>query len=261
MDRIYLFFIRNDVWIYIVCGLGLFWYLFEFVRSQSLLRRAMYSLEFENAHRMRNHALSFILFFGAVITFVFYVNRSVAPSLPAELLSPPTPTPGAFATPLGTVEVPQEVGGEAPLPPGVPGLAPTVTLPAAPGSAGASDVITDTSAAGTPAAAPTAFVGCSPTLVLDEPLDGSVVFRTVNFRGSANTGEVHRYVIELNGPQTAGAWAPITQEPVPQPVLSGDLGSADLSQWQPGPYRVRLRALAASGEEVGQCLIAFTLDN
>jgi len=39
------------------------------------------------------------------------------------------------------------------------------------------------------------------------------------------------------------------------------LGQADLTQWQPGPYRVRMRALDATGNELGQCIIQITLDN
>ena len=93
MDRVYLFLIRNDVWIYILCIMGLFWYLTELVRAQAALRRAMFNLERETATRLRNHALSFVLFLGAVIGLVYYVNNYVAPSLPQELTAEATPTP------------------------------------------------------------------------------------------------------------------------------------------------------------------------
>ena len=79
MDRIYLFLIRNDVWIYIVSALGFVWYLTELVRAQSALRRAMFNLERETATRVRNHALSFILFFAATAGSVYYVNVSIFP--------------------------------------------------------------------------------------------------------------------------------------------------------------------------------------
>ena len=42
-----------------------------------------------------------------------------------------------------------------------------------------------------------------------------------------NTGALHQFVIELNGQQTEGLWAPITQEPQNQPVVNGDLGEAE----------------------------------
>jgi hypothetical protein len=262
MDRLYLFLIRNDVWIYIVSILGLFWYLTELFRATRTLRQAMFNLEKETATAARNHALGFILFFSIVISVVFYVNRYIAPNLPEEVLVDVTPTPDIFATPLSPptpISTPVAEGALN-LP---PLLAPTVTLPSEP-ALDASTTITDTtSGEGTasPELTPTPFEACIPELTINEPLNGSVVFRQALFRGTANTGELHQYVIELNGPQTAGSWAAISQTPLDQPIINGDLGQADLSQWQPGPYRVRMRALDVVGAELGQCIIQITLDN
>ena len=56
--------------------------------------------------------------------------------------------------------------------------------------------------------------------------------------------------------------APIfAQEPQPQPIINGDLGQVDLSQWEAGPYLVRMRALDAGGRDLGFCMIQITLDN
>lgn len=260
MDRIYLFLIRNDVWIYIVSALGLVWYITELIRAQSALRRAMFNLERETATRVRNHALSFVLFFLAIIGIVYYVNSNIAPTLPQEVLAPATPTPDVFATPLasptslGTLTAEGESGG-------APSLAPTATLPALPGLTSAQPVTGTVTAEATPLVTPTPFSSCIPELTISEPLNGSVAFQQVRFRGTANTGELHQYVIELNGPQTVGVWAPIGQEPTNQPIVNGDLGDVDLSQWEPGPYLVRLRALDAAGTELGVCTIQITLDN
>ncbi len=256
MDRIYLFLIRNDVWIYILSAFGLVWYVTELIRSQNALRRAMFNLERETASRVRNHALSFVLFFAAVVGIVYYVNTAVAPTLPETVLSPPTPTPDIFATPLAspTPLVTPLAEGEI----GVPTvLAPTATLP----GVAVAEPITATVSAETELVAPTPFVGCTPELTIDEPLNGSVAFQRVAFRGTANTGELHQYVIELKGPQTVDVWAPISQDPLPQPVVNGDLGQADLSQWAAGPYLVQLRALDANGGQLGVCTIQITLDN
>ncbi len=256
MERIYLFLIRNDVWIYILSAFGLVWYATELIRSQSALRRAMFNLERETASRTRNHALSFVLFFATLVGVVYYVNVYVAPTLPETVLSPPTPTPDIFATPLPspTPLLTPPAEGDILVP---PVLAPTATLP---GDAVAVP-ITDTVAAEPAPAAPTPFVGCTPELSISEPLNGAVAFQRVAFRGTANTGELHQYVIELNGPQTVDVWAPISQEPLNQPVVNGDLGQADLSQWATGPYLVRLRALDPAGTELGVCTIQITLDN
>jgi len=256
MERIYLFLIHNDVWIYILSAFGLVWYVTELVRSQNALRRAMFNLERETAGRVRNHALSFVLFFATVVGIVYYVNTTIAPTLPEAVLLPPTPTPDIFATPLPspTPLVTPLAEGDISLP---PVLAPTATLP----GVAVSEPITATVSAETAPVAPTPFVGCTPELSIDDPLNGSVAFQRVAFRGTANTGELHQFVIELNGPQTADVWAPISQEPLPQPVVNGDLGQADLSQWAPGPYLVRLRALDAAGSQLGVCQIQITLDN
>lgn len=262
MDRIYLFLIRNDVWIYIVSILGLFWYLTEFFRAMGTLRRAMFNLERETATASRNHALGFIIFFSTLIGLVFYVNRYIAPELPEQLLVPATPTPDIFQTPLSP-PTPLSTAVAEGLPNTGPVLAPTVTLPFSPGI-DTNTTITDSTTVGdvpTPDVAPTPFEACIPELTITEPLNGSVVFQRAVFRGTANTGELHQYIIELNGPQTVGTWAPISQNPLNQPIINGDLGQADLSQYQPGPYRVRMRALDASGNELGQCVIGITLDN
>ena len=262
MDRIYLFLIRNDVWIYIVSILGLFWYLTELIRASRTLRRAMFNLEKETATAARNHALGFLLFFSVVIGIVFYVNRNIAPNLPEQLLVEASPTPDIFATPLNP---PTPIGtpiAEGALNP-APILAPTVTLPFLPGI-NDSAIITGTTTAeteATPEVSPTPFEACVPELTITDPLNGSVVFQRALFRGTANTGELHQYVVEINGPQTAGSWAQLTQTPIDQPIINGDLAQADLSQYQVGPYRVRLRALDTNGAELGQCVIQITLDN
>jgi len=249
------------VWIYIISVLGLFWYITEFVRAMRTLRRAMFNLERETATAARNHSLSFILFFSVVIGAVFYVNRNIAPDLPTELLAVATPTPDIFATPLAppTPLGTSEAEGE---PNFAPILAPTATFVAP----GFDNSIVITGAVGaetgpTPEASPTPFEECIPELTITEPLNGSVAFQRLAFRGTANTGELHQYIIEMNGPQTVGAWAPISQEPQPQPVINGDLGQADLSQWEAGPYLVRMRALDANGRDLGFCIIQIMLDN
>ncbi len=263
IDRIYLFLIRNDVWIYIVSILGLFWYSTEFFRAVRTLRQAMFNLEKETATASRNHALGFIIFFSAVIGIVFYVNRNIAPNLPERVLISETATPDVFATPLRPptpIGTPAAVGEINP----APVLAPTVTLPFSPGIDAAAP-ITDTDATtddgGTPEAAPTPFEECIPELTISEPLNGSVVFQRATFRGTANTGELHQFLIELNGPQTGDVWARISDAPLDQPIINGDLGQVDLSTWQVGPYRVRLTALDASGQNIGSCTIQITLDN
>jgi hypothetical protein len=225
----------------------------------------MFNLERETATSVRNHALSFMLFFAAVIGVVFYVNRNIAPDLPAELLLPSTPTPNIFATPLasptplgtGTANSTDQASE--------PVLAATVTLPPLPGFEGFAEPTLESESSaeeiGTPEASPTPFESCNPTLTITEPLNGGLVFQQLNILGTADTGPDHQFIIELNGPQTVGLWAPIMQENGRQPIVNGELAVADLSQWEQGPYLVRLRALDGLGNELGQCIIQITLVN
>lgn len=256
MERLYLFIIRNDVWIYIVSVLGIIWYLAELYRSSRMLQRAVFNLERETGTRIRNNALGFVLFFGALIGIVYYVNTRVAPNLPQELLSPPTPTPNIFATPLSS---PTPLGGPAAenARPTLPALAPTVTLP---GSGPAVGPDAPPPEIATPQVIPTAFVGCTDTLNVSEPRDGSAVGGDITFVGTANTGEGHTYMLETNGPQTEGEWSNLLNEFVAQPVIEDVLGRANLVQWASGPYLIRLLARDAAGNEVGQCVIQITLD-
>ena len=100
MDRLYVFLIRNDIWIYILSAIGLIWYLTEYWRSRRILRSAIFGLEKEKGGRIRQRALSLVVLFLGIIAIVTYVNLSIAPTLPVELLKPPTPTPNIFSTPL-----------------------------------------------------------------------------------------------------------------------------------------------------------------
>ena len=86
MDQFYVFILHNDVWIYIVSAMGLFWYLIEFFRAQQRLRVAIFNLERETNTHTRNTALIIILILSGIIGGVYYVNSQIAPTLPASLL-------------------------------------------------------------------------------------------------------------------------------------------------------------------------------
>lgn len=257
MERLYLFIIRNDVWIYILCAFGLFWYGTEFWRAQKILRRAVFGLERETGTRMRNSAAIFLILLGAIAGGVFYVNNNIAPTLPPELLRPPTPTPDIFSTPLSSptplyTAVP-------PTPTGV--LAPTVTLPGVlilPGEEEATPEPTETTV---PEATATPFIGCRVNLNIIEPGEGSVVRGMVTFSGTANTPDFGYYTLEANGPQTNGQWASLLGRTIDQPVNNSFLGNADLGEWASGPYLIRLTAVNQQGSTTGSCVIQVTLSN
>jgi len=266
MESIYVFLIRNDVWIYILSGMGLFWFGSELIRAQRGLRYALFGLERERGQRIRNSSLAFALFFTAVASLVFYVNAQIAPNLPAEALMPPTPTPDIFRTPLSSptpLEGMEPTAAPSPTSPPVP----TITL-ANPANfaAPAADNLELTPpgaapAASTPGASPTPFIDCTTDLNLSQPRNGAIVNGAITFNGTADTPDFGLYRLQANGPQTSGQWASLLGRDIDQRVQNGFLGSVNLSDWQPGPYLIRLTAVNASGGDTGYCVIQITLDN
>lgn len=256
MEQLYVFIIRNDVWIYILCTFGLFWYVSELVRARRILRRAMFGLERENGRKMQGNALLFILILGTLAGFVSYVNAEIAPTLPPSLLRPPTPTPDIFATPLSS---PTPLYTAVP-PTTPPELAPTVTLAGQPGAIN-EDVTAVPNTPTPPPVTPTPFVGCRIALNITEPAGGSAASGVISFFGTANTDNFGFYRLEANGPQTNGQWASLLGRTIDKPVIDSFLGNADLSSWSSGPYLIRLVAVDTSGSETGACVIQITLDN
>lgn len=276
MEQVYLFFIRNDVWIYILCGLGLFWYGSELLRARHMLRRAMFGLERERGRRLRNSALLFVMALLAIAGSVVYVNVKIAPTLPADLLRAPTPTLDPFNLPLGSptpaINTPRPVNS--PTPP----LAPTVTLPAeviqaAPTSGGGSPVttapITGTVAAGTlpalaetpPAQGTEGNAGiCSESVNFSAPAAGSSVSGLVAFSGTATGDNFAFYRLEINGPETGNVWASLLGRTISQPANGGVLGSANFGGWLPGVYQVRLVVVDNTSNEQGSCTITININ-
>jgi hypothetical protein len=260
MNQFYVFILRNDVWIYIVSALGLFWYINEFIRAQRQLRVAVFNLERETNTQVRNTALVIILILSGIIAGVYYVNTQVAPTLPASLLRPATPTPDIFRTPLAS---------PTPLltrqPTSTPPLVPTITLASNPGEPSSNPAEEEATpeetatAVGTPLPPPTPSVGCTIQLNITQPRNGSVVSGTIMFNGTADFEELSYYTLEANGPQTGGQWASLLGRNIEQTVQDGFLGSVNLSQWEPGPYLIRLAAADQSQSIISQCVIQVTL--
>lgn len=250
MDRLYVFLIRNDVWIYILSAIGLIWYLTEYWRSRQILRSAMFGLEKEKGQRIRRRAITLAILFLGIITFVTYVNLSVAPTLPVELLKPPTPTPNIFSTPLAvsTSITPQGTI--------VLEVAPTVTLsggvgivePTRGGSASLIEELTETPY-------PAVVTGdCPQEIRITSPPNGTAVGTSLTLFGTVGGEQYNSYTLETLGPETGGAWLPIA-ETSSQSVQDGILGAISFEDFPVGVYFVRLKAFTGDGEELGQCTI------
>ncbi len=206
---------------------------------------------------MRNNALLFIALFSSIIAIVFFVNNRIAPTLPQELLKPPTPTPNIFSTPLSS---PTPLGTPVEEIFVTPNLAPTVTLAGSGGDSeenGSNEVLLTPTP--TPYVPPTPFVDCTTDLNISEPRNGAAVRGNLSFSGTVDTENFQYYLLETNGPQTNGQWASLLGRSVDQPVNEGFLGNSNLAMWQPGPYLIRLTAVDIGENITGQCVIQVTL--
>jgi hypothetical protein len=267
MEQVFIFILRNDVWIYFLCVLGIIYFASQFIQSRKILRRAMFGLEREKGARMRTTSIFFLFFFGLTATFVFYVNNTIAPTIPDSAWKPPTPTPNIFSTPLAS---PTPIGtAEIRAPEPTPELVPTITLAAnaansltpPDGNAPVTDLtpVPNTPTPGGPT--PTPFVDCTVDLNISEPANGSVVADVINFTGTANTPNFGYFRLEANGPETDGVWASLLGRNMEQPVIDNFMGNVNLSQWADGPYLIRLTTVDQSNFVTGQCVIQVTLDN
>lgn len=276
MDAIYVFLIRNNEWIYIVCAFGLFWYVSQLWRARRILRHAMFGLEKETGTRMRNNALTFIAIFMGIVGVVYYVNAEIAPEIPQEQLRPPTPTADIFATPLAS---PTPLGSpEVARPSPTLALVPTVTLPGQalpPAAPDSSDAANEALATVTPQPSVTAegetvndspllatpVVGCTELINITQPADGAAVSGAVSFVGTADTNDFRYYTLEASGPETEGQWASLLPRLGDQPVRNGFLGSVPLGTWEPGAYLIRLTVVDTADTPAGSCVIQVVLQN
>jgi hypothetical protein len=225
----------------------------------------MFGLEKEQGRALRNTAITFVLVFSAVISFVYYVNAEIAPGIPVDLLKPATSTPDIFATPLTS---PTPLG-----PPGRPQatatipLVPTVTLSGDNGPVVVEEVIEGTVFLTTRPAPATAvpiiitpIIACNPLLNFSEPRDGGLVSGLINFIGTADTEDFQHYILEANGPETNGQWASLLGREVDQAINNSSLGRANLQNWASGPYLIRLTAVDINGNQSNICVIQVTLN-
>lgn len=259
MERLYVFIIRNDVWIYFLCGLALIWYFTQLFQARRLLRRAMFGLEEERGRLIQRTALSAIFILLLIVGGITYVNLEVAPTLPAELLNPPTPTPNIFATPFSP---PPAVGTIDPNRTPTLGVAPTVTLRGQSNSTIFEDIEeTPGAAEETPIPTlPPVTEACNSQVNITSPPNGITADGPVTFFGTATDANFGRYDLQALGPQTEGEWVSLLDAPSAEPVIDNILGRFNFSNWLSGDYVIRVLVINPANEEVGQCGIQITVE-
>ncbi len=270
MEQLYVFLIEWDIPIYFIGGFVLLNSLYQLLRANRSVRRAVFSLERERAHQARGNALLGLLVSTAVVSLVLYVNLSIAPTLPPELLKPPTPTPNIFAPPLSS-PTPLGAGETAigtPRPRVTPNLVATVTLPAnlAPAQTPphpAEKENTENNQPLPPAGPALAIPeggGCNPAVNITQPATNSAVFGTVEFIGTASGGNFGFYRLELSGATTNNQWVVLIDDTFTA-VENSLLGTANLGNLPNDTYDIRLSVLTTGSQPAGQCIITIAVNN
>lgn len=253
LDSVYIFLIANDVWIFFVAGLGVLWYLLQFVQAQRSLRNAFFDLEFERGRSVRNSAFGMLLLLGLVVGITYYANGTPKARL-EPLLVRSSPTPDPFASFIGT---PTPRATRIDFPTSTPYIAPTATLRELSSFIGSAEN-------GTPAPPSTVTdqkTGCSDNIDISQPLPGELVSGGVSVFGSANDPNFGRYELDITGPQTAGVWVTMLSNSLNQPVTNSFLGGSDLAVWQTGSYQLRLTVRDVNDVILGRCAIVIELSS
>jgi hypothetical protein len=258
MEQFYVFIIRNDIWIYFLCGLGLVWYFIQLWQARRLLRQAMFGLEEERGQLIQRTALGVLFILILIVAGVTYVNLEVAPTLPPELLSPPTPTPNIFAT---SFSPPVSLGTPQPQRTATLDVAPTVTLRGQSNSAIFDDVEAPGTPTGTPVPTMPPVTEASNTLLaITSPQTGITSVGPVTFFGTATDANFGAYDLQALGPHTEGEWLSLLDAPSAEPILDNILGRFNFANWLSGDYVIRVVVTNPANDEVGQCGIRITID-
>ncbi len=267
MNTIYILLIEWAIPIYFVSGISLILSLLRLIQAQTILRQAMFSLELETGREIRASALFVIFACLFAISSVLYVNYQVAPSLPPELLLPPTSTPDIFSTPLSS---PTPLGGnsepaQAPVLRVTPDLVATATLDPEIQSVLDNQAPSVSTLSPEQAAAGNQFIpeggGCNPAVNITQPRPDSTVFGTVEFQGTASSNSFGAYLLEVQGVGTGGNWIDILGGRVFDRIENGVLGAINLSTIENGAYEARLTLFNLSGDVEGRCTILFNVNN
>jgi hypothetical protein len=208
---------------------------------------------------MQNRAVVLILFFISVAALVTFVNLQIAPTLPADLLKPPTPTPNAFTTPLASPIRQVESEESAPQPTATLAIAPTVTL--ANGSLGlsgesAGDQEQEPTDQAESSAFPEVEIGqCSSDINISAPPSGVTVAGDVSVFGTANSENFGYYDLEIFGPATNEQWVSVYDVLQREPLIDDILVTMNLDGFESGSYLLRLIVTDNEGIQAGQCIV------
>jgi hypothetical protein len=230
MDEALRFFKINEVWIYLLLGLGAVIYISKFMSAWRELRSATFGLERDSAQSRLNQAAAVLVLLVMMAVAEFVVVSFVTPIVPGS--SPlPTPTLDLLATPTTTLQA-VDAADET-------GLQTTPT-----------DVVL-------------------PTVVLDEqacipgqvaitfPTADQIINGEVEIRGSADVADFGFYKLEV-AKREEPLW--LTIQAGRNIVINGVLVSNwDTSRLPAGNYILQLVIVDSRGESLPPCRVPVTI--
>lgn len=238
--------------LYVIAGVIILWYIYQFFRANSDLRATFFELERSLARRRRRNALTAIIIAIEFIILVVGIQIQAVPYLEAErdldeqiALQGDVPEDGIFITgtprPVGDgIEFPDStpLGGDT----GV-GFVPTPTLTPTP--------------VGTIRPLPPPTEGClDPRAQLEIPANGMIIFRSEPVRGVAFTDQFAEAKIEIRGPGTNNQYSVVDRviEPITEmTTFSQFIPRDDLDT---GLYQFRLAVFdSRDGMMVASCMV------
>lgn len=221
MEEALRFFKANELWIYLLLGLGGLLFTARFLKAWNELRQSAFGLERESAQTRVNQAASVLVLLFVAVIAEFAIVTFVVPAVPGAnpLL---TPTLDLLSIPLQPLD---PAADETPQP-----AAPPVGLP----EVGLGE-------------------GCVPELVmLLSPVSGETIQGTVPIMGTANIPNFGFYKFEMARPNEQN-WLSIQAG---NNIVQEDwLGNWDTGRLAPGIYWLRLVVTDNQGQSLPPCTV------
>lgn len=256
MTQLYSFLVQFAPWILGACALSFLWNFVRMLRQQGKMRTAYYFLERDKAEKARDRSLWMMMLALLIAGLVMFVNLRIVPSLPDGWNEPAVPTPQSTFSVTSPDNAGINIANSAtliPFPTSTPVIAPTATL----GNPSDANTVLR------PVAQPTRptldvdpiYDGCTADVTIEQPPSGTTLSEGVSLFGRAVADAFDYYIVQINGPETAGTWVDLIDGTVNSPVENGFLGSGRLTDWENGVYQIELTIVDDNGDTAGSCRI------